>query len=124
MYLYQKCQFETRHYFKLVSHYRFIYSHEHGVSLSCAIDGCERKYAVTDFYLNQVKRKHTNFYQEHMSKSREQSRNESIFYSLVEVLKDIDFVHDNMAEGVNVVGEIQVDFQKKLGIFLIFLREE
>lgn len=29
-------------FFKLVSHYRFIHSHEHGFSLSCLIDGCEK----------------------------------------------------------------------------------
>ena len=58
-----------------------------------------------------------------MSMSREPSRNKSIFDSLVQVHEDIDFDHNHMAEGVNVVGEIQVDFQKKLGIFLISLRE-
>lgn len=38
-----KCEFETRHFFKLAYHYRFIHSHEHGFSLSCLTDGCEKK---------------------------------------------------------------------------------
>lgn len=54
-----------------------------GFFLKCnsAIDACEIKYVVTDSSLKHIKRKHGN----DMSKSREQSRNESIYDSDVEV---------------------------------------
>lgn len=91
----------------------FIHSHEHGFSLSCSIDGC-KKNAVIDSYLKHIKRKHNNFNQEHLSKSRDHARNDTILNLLIEVHEVAEYDHDHMGEEDIEIGETEIDFQKKV----------
>lgn len=122
-----KCDYQSRHFFKLISHYRFVHSHEHGFCLSCSIDGCERTYSKIDSYLKHIKRNHGMFYQTHLSNSKEQFRNEDILESLVEV-NDEGICNGNQMESDEEEMEMtiapEINFQRKLGIFLLSLREK
>lgn len=75
-------------------------------------------------YLKHIKRKHNNFYKEHLSKSRDHARNNTILNSRREVHEVAEYDHDHMGEEDFEIGETEIDFQKKLGIFLISLREK
>lgn len=66
-----------------------------------------------DSYLKHIKRKHNNFYQEHLSKSRDHARNDTIFNSLVEVHEVAEYDHDHMGEEDVEIRETEIDFQKK-----------
>lgn len=70
-----------------------------------------------DSYLKHIKRKH-NFYQEHLSKSRDHARNDTILNSLVKVHEVAEYDHDYMGEKDIESGETEIYFQKNLEFFL------
>ncbi|XP_061192283.1 uncharacterized protein LOC133200514 [Saccostrea echinata] len=117
--------FETRQFGKLMSHYRFVHAQENGFSVLCSIDGCEKSYGNIDSFLKHIKRKHIAFHQTHMSKWKEDNRNADILESLMEVNDEHD-IDLNMAEGgvENQGMDAEVDFQKKICVFLLQLREK
>lgn len=78
-----KCDYQSRHFFKLISHYRFVQSHGHGFCLSCSIDRCERSYSKIGSYLKHIKRNHGMFYQTQLSNSKEQFRDKDILERLM-----------------------------------------
>lgn len=59
-----------------------------------------KKYAVRDSYLKHIKKKLNNFYQEHLSKSRDHARNDTILNSLVEVHEVAEYDHDHMGRKI------------------------
>lgn len=75
-----------------------------------------KKNAVMDSYLKHIKRKHNNFNQEHLSKSRDHARNDTILNLLVEVHEVAEYDHDHMGEEDIEIGETEIDFQKKIGV--------
>lgn len=82
-----------------------------------------KKNAVMDSYLKHIKRKHNNFNQEHLSKSRDHARNDTILNLLVEVHEVAEYDRYHMGEEDIEIGETEIDFQKKLEFFLISLRK-
>lgn len=125
MFCCSRCDYTGLHFSQLISHYRFVHSHEHGFFVTCAIEACENKYSNVDSYLKHVKRKHKIFYQENFSKFREQNRNESIFNSLMEVDDEYDHNQEEATTGeLLTANDLScIDFQKRIGIFFLSLRE-
>lgn len=72
-------------------------------------------------YLKHIKRKHNNFYKEHLSKSWDHARNNTILNSRVEVNEVAEYDHDHMGEEDIEIGETEIDFQKKNLEFFLYL---
>lgn len=127
MYLCLKCDYQLRYFFKLISYYWFVYSYEYGFCLLCFIDGCECIYFKIDFYLKYIKRNYGMFYQIYLLNLKEQFRNEDILELFVEV-NDEGICNGNQMEldeeEMEMIIVFEINFQRKLGIFLLFLREK
>lgn len=52
-----------------------------------------------------------------MSKSRDHARNDTILNLLIEVHEVAEYDHDHMEEEDIEIGEPEIDFQKKIGVF-------
>ncbi|CAC5426219.1 unnamed protein product [Mytilus coruscus] len=103
------------------------FCHEHDFSLSCPADNCERAYSNLDSLIKHVKKKHKTFHEENLSKYKEKSRNDTILESLVEH-NDEDYFEDNVMHNENdkiaADADITINFHKRLGSFLLMLREK
>lgn len=75
-------------------------------------------------YLKHIKRKHNNFYKEHLTKSLDHARNNTILNSRVEVPEVAEYDQDHMGDEDIEIGETEIDFQKKTWNFsYIFKRK-
>lgn len=117
-----RCQFESREYYKLISHYRFVHSNENDFFLTCGVDGCEKKYSLVRSLLQHMKRRHKDFHEIQLARYRHQNREPEIlrtFHSTGE--------NDGLLEEIvenDDLEEQSVDFDKNFAKFLLKLREK
>lgn len=125
MHFCSKCNFETRQYSKLISHYRFVHSHDRGFFLTCNTDGCQGQYSNIDSFLKHIKRKHKIFYDNNVARLARFNREPSVLRNLFEVNVDdgIDD-HENDGDEQTNHADTTVDFRKKLALFLLSMREK
>ena len=54
-------EYHTRTFSKLLSHIRYLHSHDPGFSIACGIEGCQKVYRIFSSYETHLRRKHGGF---------------------------------------------------------------
>lgn len=116
MWVWNQTFFQTR--FSL----SFIHSHEHRFSLSCSIDGCEKKICSHGFLPKTYQEKAQQLLPRTLDQVKDHARNDTILNSLLEVHEVAEYDHDHIGEEDIEIGETEIDFQQN--VFLISLREK
>ena len=123
------CSFQARRLLKYLTHLKHIHQVEYGFSVTCAVDGCEKKYSNVDSLIKHMKRKHTDLnIGQHDNEAEdinalvhERERNGDNDVERGE--NDID--GDDQEEGDHDVQQrVPYDYKRHLALFILALREE
>ena len=126
-----KCEYHTRLYSRLLSHYRFAHSSDRNFFVVCGVERCQKSYSVVDSLIRHIKRKHTIFYETHLSRWKQDIRDPEVLDTLSEQIDHCDN-HDNCIqdngnenaqETEHEIVQDSPDHVRKLAIFLMTLRE-
>ena len=129
-------EYQCRTFNRYLAHLRYMHQRDHGFSVTCGIGGCQQKYNNVDSLLRHMNRKH-----------RQYAEQEGLLRAAGNILvnegnagahaaddndQEEDGVGDNnraidnneFVDDENAAEQIEIDFIRRIALFLLHLREE
>ena len=123
------CNYASRHFRNILKHCNLVHSLERNFSMPCVINDCPRKYRNVKAFQYHLRTHHKDFYRQHLLKRE-------LGVPPTDYLREVDTEDNDIEENFQSRPDQpqpspasshvlrQFDFQKRLGLFMLRLREQ